>query len=417
MCQSIFKGILAFVLSTLLLSTPPVFAEPCANLEGVDKDCFYVDGLCANWDSLVAFECVKFPLYNDYVPDEVLLLSKTFREDEITKLLHKYELTMERIDTLKTIQRTMIQAKTKGVDARVKVGQIRRNETEIDVQTNNYYRIDNIEQPSFRSLPINEYPLGMTGVLRLRSETGGQNTKICMIDTPIDIGHPTLFPDYIEMSNDIGSVPLRSMRHGTAIASILVGQHDRIGIAPRARLYAMGSFADDPKGLAQRSTTHLIVRNLERCIDYGVDIINLSFAGPSDRTLEKVVQSTLKHGIFIIASAGNEGADAPPAYPAAIPGVIAVTAVDAYRKLFIEANRGHYIDYAAPGVGILAAAPKGRFDNNYTGTSMATAHVSGIFALLLSRFGSIDRNRLAQTAIDLGSPGKDPLYGYGLINP
>jgi subtilisin family serine protease len=86
----------------------------------------------------------------------------------------------------------------------------------------------------------------------------------------------------------------------------------------------------------------------------------------------------------LIAAAGNAGTKSPPLYPGADPNVIAVTATDVDDKLFPGANRGRYIAVAAPGVDILVPAP----DNSYqltTGTSVASAEVSGVAALLLER--------------------------------
>lgn len=418
MSQFIWKTTLAIFACYFLLPTTSL-SSTCLNLDGIDNNCFYVEGLCIPWDSVVAIDCIKFPAYNEYVLDEVLLFSNTFSDDEINHILHKYNLGLERVDKIESINKVMLYTKTKGIDARIKVAEIRRRDPQYEVQTNNYYQIDNAEpaeQLSFRSVQLDDYPFGMTGVSRLRAETEGQNIKICMIDTPIDISHSILLPDYIEMRNNVvGSVADYQMRHGTAVASILVGQSHKVGVAPKAKLYALGSFASNPNGLA-RSTTHLIIDNLEYCIKNKADIINLSFAGPPDPIVERVIKGLLNRGILVVAAAGNHGANAPPAYPAAIPGVIAVTAVDAFRNLFSEANRGHYIDYAAPGVDILAAAPDNRF-SKYTGTSMATAHVSGLLALLLSQFGPLDHKRLSSTTIDLGEKGRDPLYGYGLINP
>ena len=124
----------------------------------------------------------------------------------------------------------------------------------------------------------------------------------------------------------------------------------------------------------------------------------------------------VSRGIVVVASAGNNGPNAQPAYPAAIPGVIAVTAVDSQEGLFGQANRGDYIDLAAPGVGILTTAPRGAFQLS-SGTSLATAHVSGVVALLLSaNRHAFNPDILNRTALDLGKPGRDVDFGFGLIN-
>ena len=110
----------------------------------------------------------------------------------------------------------------------------------------------------------------------------------------------------------------------------------------------------------------------------------MSFAGPNDVLLGQAIAAAVKHGVTIVAAAGNAGPDAPPAYPGAYPNVIAVTAIDDKDALYQSANRGTYIAVAAPGVDIIGASPNGGYDMS-SGTSMAAAHVSGVAALLLEQ--------------------------------
>src|SRR5262249_32770610 len=100
--------------------------------------------------------------------------------------------------------------------------------------------------------------------------------------------------------------------------------------------------------------------------------------------------------------------------------VIAVTAVDDKDKLMPQANQGAHVALAAPGVNVLETAPRASY-NFTTGTSVAAAHVSGTAALMLERNPGLDlaslEDALFSTARDLGSPGRDPMYGYGLVDP
>ena len=124
--------------------------------------------------------------------------------------------------------------------------------------------------------------------------------------------------------------------------------------------------------------------------------------------------------MLLVAAAGNAGPKSPPLFPGADPNVIAVTATDANDKIFTGANRGRYIAVAAPGVDILVPAP----DNTYqltTGTSVASAEVSGLAALLLERnpnLGPEDvRKILTASARRLGTKDRDDDFGSGLIDP
>ena len=145
----------------------------------------------------------------------------------------------------------------------------------------------------------------------------------------------------------------------------------------------------------------------------------MSFTGPNDSLLEESVKAAGAKGAIIIAAAGNGGPQAPPAYPAAYPGVIAVTAIDVADRLYPLANRGNYISVAAPGVDVLA--PSGNHAHQIvSGTSYAAAHVSGIVALMIERYPTLDaeaaRVALTAAAIDLGPPGPDDQFGAGAVN-
>jgi subtilisin family serine protease len=146
----------------------------------------------------------------------------------------------------------------------------------------------------------------------------------------------------------------------------------------------------------------------------------MSFAGPRDPSLERVIKAAREKGVVLIAAAGNAGPKSPPLYPGADPNVIGVTATDIKNNVFRQANRGTQLSVAAPGVEILAAAPDEGYQMS-TGTSIATAHVSGVVALMLERDPTLTpadvRRILEATATDLGPRGKDGQYGWGLVNP
>ncbi|HNB26221.1 MAG TPA: S8 family serine peptidase, partial [Alphaproteobacteria bacterium] len=145
----------------------------------------------------------------------------------------------------------------------------------------------------------------------------------------------------------------------------------------------------------------------------------LSLTGPQDRLVTQAVEQALMARIAVVAAAGNAGAGAPPAYPAAQPGVIAVTATDLKDRLYKHANRGAYVTIAAPGVDILCAAP-GNGYGYLSGTSMAAAYVSGLVALLVDRQPGLGptqvRKTLETSAADLGAPRRDPEFGAGRID-
>jgi subtilisin family serine protease len=149
-----------------------------------------------------------------------------------------------------------------------------------------------------------------------------------------------------------------------------------------------------------------------------VPVINVSLIGPPNVLLQRVIELASAHGHLIVAAVGNDGPAAPPLYPAAYPGVIAVTGVDRAGKVLIEAGRGKFIAFAAPGADIEAASlPSG--SSPVRGTSFAAPIVASRLALRLERPDRAAAERavseLASAAVDLGRSGRDSVYGNGCI--
>src|SRR4029434_1961873 len=147
---------------------------------------------------------------------------------------------------------------------------------------------------------------------------------------------------------------------------------------------------------------------------------NMSFAGPYDPMLQLAMKNAHAKGVVLIAASGNLGPRSQPLYPAADPNVIAVTAVDENDQLFAQAVRGPHVAVAAPGVDVMVPAPEDTYQLT-TGTSVAAAHVSGVAALLIERYPSVDAATvlevLTSTAKNLSAKGRDDEFGWALIDP
>ena len=122
--------------------------------------------------------------------------------------------------------------------------------------------------------------------------------------------------------------------------------------------------------------------------------------------------------MLIVAAVGNDGPAAPPSYPASLPGVIAVTAVDARERALPEAGRALHVDFAAPGADMKGAAPGGGL-TVLRGTSYAAPFVAARLSeyyprLQIDRIEPSVRDLIAE-ARDLGRKGPDPVYGHGLV--
>lgn len=240
--------------------------------------------------------------------------------------------------------------------------------------------------------------------------------KVGLVDGGVDTSHP-VFHDAVVHQHGCADKPVPSA-HGTAVASLMVGRTDLFhGSAPDAELFA----ADVYCGLGNGGAVDAVVDAIAWIARQGVPVINVSLVGPRNVTLENVVRIVIARGHIIVAAVGNDGAAAPPLYPASYPGVIGVTGVDARLKVLLEACRGPQVDFAAPGAD-MAAAVMASASAAYAvvrGTSFAAPIVAGLLAAQLQSpdAGAAEKavGQLAQQAQDLGSRGIDKVYGNGVV--
>lgn len=261
-----------------------------------------------------------------------------------------------------------------------------------------------------------QYVLGKLQIAQAHQVATGKAVLIAVIDSEIDAKNSNLDGTVAKDFDALGGGD-RPHQHGTAMAGAIAAHGRLLGIAPGAQLLAARAFGDTP-GEA-KGTSFAVYKGLQWAADNAARIVNMSFAGPADPALHRMLAAAYEKDMVLIAAAGNAGPNSGPLYPAADPNVIAVTATDSNDGLFKMANRGPYIAVAAPGVEILALAP-GESYQITTGTSVAAAHVSGIAALLLERQPSLkpaDVRRLIMTsAKPLGSSGGRADAGAGLVN-
>ncbi len=201
-----------------------------------------------------------------------------------------------------------------------------------------------------------------------------------MIDGGVDRRHPSLTRSHITVRTFAGGDKSIPTRHGTAIASLLVGFGRKYsGYLPGANLYA----ADVYGGVADGGSAVDIARALNWLAKHHIAVTNISLAGPPNMLLAAAVRAFIRTGHALVAAAGNDGPAAPPNYPAAYPGVICVTSVDVAKRVELDANRRH-CKFAALGVDVRAAKlPRGY--GKFTGTSYATPVVTAHVAELMQK--------------------------------
>jgi len=356
-----------------------------------------------------------------YVPDEVITeFSSTSTPQSIEQLARRYNLT--RLDSQSfpligtTIYRWHINGRRSVPDT---IGAIEDQRVVSRAQPNYLFTLQ--ADPATASTKIRggdsaQYALGKLQIERAHQVATGKDIPIAVIDSEIDVRHPDLTGSITKSFDPLGG-DTKPHQHGTAIAGAIAAHGKLSGIALGPHLLAARAF-DNTAGEA-KGTSFAIYKSLQWAADNGARVINMSFAGPADPDMHRMLAAAYDKGIVLVAAAGNAGPNSAPLYPAADPDVIAVTATDSNDGLFKMANRGSYIAVAAPGVEILALAPGASYQIT-TGTSVAAAHVSGIAAMLLEEKPSLTpdevRSIIMSTAKPLGSTGQQSDFGAGLVD-
>jgi subtilisin family serine protease len=282
----------------------------------------------------------------------------------------------------------------------------------VEVDLNHIYTAGNPQQ-----LESSDQGVQPRAAIRFPDDLDELALRIGMIDSGVDTTHPSLSHTRIQSRAFVGEGARLPEFHGTAIASILAADApDYRGLAPKAEVYAAAVFEQDQERGEIASTVSL-VRALDWLISSGVDVVNVSLAGPPNRLLEAALRRAAEREVMVLAAAGNGGPAAQPMYPAAYDMVVAVTAVDSGGQVFRLANRGSYLDLAAPGVGLVHARAGGGYTAS-SGTSFAVPFAAAAAARLRHlQPGQDVLQLLLRSAEDLGPPGRDEIYGYGLLRP
>ncbi len=335
-----------------------------------------------------------------------------------------------------------------------------------------------IPAPKGDSIRARQYWLTQYGFDELWDQATGKGVTVAVIDTGVDARHQDLAGRVLagydaSLGRSAGSTPSASPsatstssaspsaassasasdrakgweglglepEHGTLVASLIAGagHHNSttpsnrgepgspagiMGIAPEAKILPisleLGSAS--PK---TRSVDEQIPDAVRYAVDQGAHIINLSVG--SDKTSwpqswDSAFAYAEEKGVIIVASAGNRGAGLTQVgAPATMPGVLTVGGVDQNRKdSWSDSSQGISIAVSAPSQAMIGAIPGNRYAT-WSGTSAAAPIVSGLAALIKEKYPDLTGNQIIQRIIssadDAGADGRDPLYGYGIINP
>lgn len=293
------------------------------------------------------------------------------------------------------------------------------------------YSVDDVMEPtqmlSRKKVKLREHqviPWNIQRVCRGIHLNKGKGVRVGVIDTGIDLNHSDLRGNIKGGINIISPYdpPQDGNGHGTHVAGIigaLNNSYGVVGVAPSVSLYAIKVL--DGVGIGS-------LGNLIKGIEWGVlqkmHILNISISGGTTipNALSYIVKAALQRGTLIVAAAGNtgsrDGKEDNVGVPARIEGVISVAAVGRKNRRARFSSTGRHVDIAAPGEKILSTYVGNRYAL-LSGTSMATAHVTGVLAIYRQMFPKWSawqlKRRLFQRALDLPPAGKDRWTGVGLV--
>lgn len=264
------------------------------------------------------------------------------------------------------------------------------------------------------------------------AETQGEGVTVAVVDSGVDGSHPDLAGQVLEGKDFTGGGDAQEdkMGHGTIMASIIAAHghgagnaSGMMGLAPKAKILPLRAIQTEQDPMHDETWAAAV----RYAVDQGADVINMSFSNDGGKTLSDgraAIAYAQAHDVVVVAGAGNEGSIAVDE-PAALPGVVAVGAIDKNGNRWDGSNTGNGLALMAPGVEILGADPTlSRQYSLSTGSSDATAYVSATAALVRSKYPDLTAgqviNRLIKSASFLDHKGltaPDEEYGYGIIRP
>jgi type VII secretion-associated serine protease mycosin len=287
-----------------------------------------------------------------------------------------------------------------------------------------------------------QWVLDAVSTARAWKITKGKGVTVAVLDSGVDGSHPDLTGAVTNGPDLIRSVaPNPGRIHGTWMSSLIAGHGHGgdagiIGIAPESHVLSVRTIADpqEPGYRTFRDRPEYrasLAKAIRYAADHGADVINMSLGGPNASEPERsAVAYAIAKGLVVVASAGNDGESKNPkkverngivrlSYPAAMPGVIGVAAVDRHGTPAKFSDRNSSVLVAAPGADVVGAGPAAGYWIG-EGTSQAGAIVSGVAALVRAKYPRLAPALVAQ-AISTGADhrpasGWDELVGFGEVD-
>jgi len=349
---------------------------------------------------------------------KIIIFKKDVSNQEKENILNKYNIVKEKdLSLINGIASNLTYSQVRAILQEEKIERI-EHDTDVKSSAEN-------PQSYTDSLKDENVTWGLDRVDALSSFliTKGENVNIAIMDTGIDLSHTDLKNNIKGGFNAINSKKSYDddNGHGTMLAGIIAAEMNDsgvLGVAPKSNIYAIKVLGSN--GLGSLSN---IIKGLKWAIDNKMDVVNLSLSIETDsKALHEAIIKAVDANITIVASAGNQFGKSV-GYPANYKEVISVSAINSKNQIPIFCPKGK-IDIVAPGSDIYSTFRGSKY-RVMSGTSLASAYVTGVVALLLVVPEQCDfnqdgkstpteiKNRLESTAINLGDTSK---YGFGLVN-
>ncbi|MFJ5955493.1 S8 family serine peptidase [Paenarthrobacter sp. NPDC092416] len=298
-----------------------------------------------------------------------------------------------------------------------------------------------------------EYWLKESGITNAWQVSKGAGVKVAIIDSGVDGNHPDLKGVVVGGTDVSGAGAANGQKsigakteHGTLVATMLAGRGHTtptaspspsatptvppaggpdgiVGVAPEAQILAVSTWLGSPNP-GGKTDQEQIPQAVRWAVDNGAKVINISLGSTSPdwpQSWDAAFLYAEQKDVVIVAAAGNRvGGNVQVGAPATIPGVLTVAGLDREGQASIDSSsQGISIGVAAPAEDLLGGMPGGGYAQ-WAGTSGSAPIVSGVAALIRSKWPEMSAsqviNRIVSTAKDAGAPGKDPIYGYGVLN-
>ena len=268
--------------------------------------------------------------------------------------------------------------------------------------------------PRVTQEPWAQQALGFSNVWPL---TRGHGVTVAVVDSGVDFS-PQL-AGRVTAIDLTGTGLADCIGHGTAVAAIIAASDIQAqgmpfeGVAPAARILSVKVNSTDT------GSALILAKGIRDAVLLGAQVINVSITTADTPALRAAVEFALNHNVVIVAAGGNDGTatGTGPFYPASYPGVLSVGAVDSSGALASFSDQKSHVAVTAPGVNVTSAFPGGYQQDNLTGTSYATPFVSGVAALVRSRYPRLGARQVVTRIENTADGGTGPGTGHGLVNP